>query len=174
MRICECEFRGAGDRSVFATLHPIVPPVIALAGRFLRFGDFAFQAKERMRARLPERANLFASKKSLRSLLSFLECNGTPYAQVLRQSGQRKPLLPSQAFKALPRRRYDIEDFSERQKLSLPKAGDPAKISIKSNCRRSGSFEFFRQQHRSHLRRSSSSESIALCRPLPRRRNLHP
>jgi hypothetical protein len=57
------------------------------------FGDFAFQAKERMRAGLPERANLFASKKSLRSLLSFVECNGTPYAQVLLQSRQRKPRL---------------------------------------------------------------------------------
>lgn len=174
MRICECEFRGGEDRSVVATFHPIVPQLLPLLVVSFAFGDFAFQAKERMRARLPERANLFASKKSLRSLLSFLECNGTPYAQVLLQSGQRKPLLPSQAFKALPRRRYDIEDFSERQKLSLPKAGDPAKISFKSTCRRSGSLEFFRQQHRSHLRRSSSSESIALCRPLPRRSNLHP
>jgi len=108
-----------------------------------RCGDFAFQAKERMRARLPERANLFASKKSLRSLLSFLECNGTPYAQVLLQSGQRKPLLPSQAFKALPRTDMTLKIFLNDKSFHCLKQAIPPKSLSKVIVEKAVHLNFF-------------------------------
>lgn len=124
MRICECEFRGGEDRSVFAILHPIVAQLLP-CWSFPSRSDFAFQAKERIRARLPERANLFASKNSLRSLLSFVECHGTPYAQVLLQSGQRKPCLP--AFKALPVADMTLKIFLNDKSFHCLKQAIPPK-----------------------------------------------